>query len=91
MLQGVLPLGALGVVEDLLEGGLADIQVGIPLQMVRPYLLMSFVINSHANSSCLAVKTMFARTVTSCPDRDVGSATDRAGGAQDGQEPSSAC
>ena len=75
LLEGVLALGALGVVEDLVESGLPDVQVGVPLEVVRPDLLMWIVAgHNHAKNSCLAVKTMFVSTVTSCPETDVGNA-----------------
>ena len=65
-------LGALGVLVDLLDRGLADVEVGVPLEMLGPDLLMRIVAgHNHEIASCRAVKTMLARTLTSCPEIDV--------------------
>jgi hypothetical protein len=37
--QGILAFGALGILKDLPESALSYIQIGIPLEVVSPYLL----------------------------------------------------
>ena len=74
LLEGVLAIGALGIMKDLLQGRLADIQVGVPLEVFRLHLLMGIVGHDHTRASCLDVNTMFARTATSCPDSAGGNA-----------------
>jgi hypothetical protein len=37
--QGILAFGTLGIFKDLPESALSYIQIGIPLEVVSPYLL----------------------------------------------------
>lgn len=79
LLEGVLPLGALGVVEHLLQRGLADVQIGIALEMFRGDFLMRIVFGIHGQTSCRRpgrARIMLASTGTSCRVRFAGSVTE---------------
>ena len=57
--QIVLSLRALGVLEDLVQGRLPDIQVGVAFEMARRDLVVCSL--AHAPTSAAAAPTIVAR------------------------------
>jgi hypothetical protein len=62
--QGVLTLGALRVLDHLMQGGLAHVEVGVSLQVFRIDLL---IVSTHVNISCRVSKIIWAKTPATWP------------------------
>src|ERR1700747_1690091 len=62
--QSVLPLGAFSVFEHLAKRGLADIKIGVSLQVFGLYLLVCDV--GHKLTSCCSERIMPANKLVSC-------------------------
>ena len=75
--QGVLPLGTLGILDHLAERGLADVEIGLPLQMSR----LDFLVDvwRHRPPLTRRGRTMLASTTTRSACRTSARDQDRVG------------
>jgi hypothetical protein len=71
--QPILPLGAFGVFEDLAKSGLADVKIGVSLQVACVHFLVCHA--CHGIASCCRERMMLASSVVICERMSTGIAS----------------
>jgi hypothetical protein len=73
--QGVLALGALGVLKDLPKRGLPDVEIGIAFQVAGLHFLVH--LGLHTLTSCRALRAILVRIMTTSLRRSRGTISSR--------------